>query len=70
MSKKRQWTKPQLIVLARGTPEEAVLAACKEIEHPGSFTPGDPTSAAQTACNRGEPNITENCGACQNRSGS
>jgi hypothetical protein len=25
----RKWTKPQMIVLARGTPEERVLDACK-----------------------------------------
>ena len=24
-----RWTKPQLIVLARGTPEESVLVGCK-----------------------------------------
>ena len=26
---KKQWSKPQLIVLGRGTPEENVLAGCK-----------------------------------------
>ena len=26
---KRPWTKPELIVLVRTTPEEAVLSACK-----------------------------------------
>jgi hypothetical protein len=28
-NKKNQWSKPELIVLVRGAPEEAVLAACK-----------------------------------------
>ena len=28
-SRKRQWSKPQLIVLGRGTPEENVLKGCK-----------------------------------------
>lgn len=28
-SEKRQWSKPELIVLLRGKPEEAVLLACK-----------------------------------------
>jgi len=28
-AQKRQWSKPQLIVLGRGKPEENVLAACK-----------------------------------------
>ena len=27
--RKRQWSKPQLIVLGRGKPEENVLAGCK-----------------------------------------
>jgi hypothetical protein len=26
---KKEWTKPELIVLVRSTPEEAVLLACK-----------------------------------------
>jgi hypothetical protein len=30
-SQKRQWSKPQLIVLGRGKPEENVLGACKII---------------------------------------
>jgi hypothetical protein len=29
MEEKKQWIKPQLIILGRGTPEEVVLAACK-----------------------------------------
>lgn len=28
-SRQRTWVKPELIVLVRGRPEEAVLAACK-----------------------------------------
>ena len=31
---KRPWTKPELIVLLRGRPEEAVLRACKRAVHP------------------------------------
>ena len=31
----KEWTKPELIVLVRNKPEEAVLAACK---HTGQFT--------------------------------
>jgi len=34
---KKPWTKPQLIVLGRGTPEENVLAGCK---HGGNSGPG------------------------------
>jgi hypothetical protein len=28
-TEKKQWTKPELIVLVRSKPEEAVLSACK-----------------------------------------
>lgn len=28
---KKQWDRPQLIVLGRGTPEENVLQACKQV---------------------------------------
>ena len=31
MLNKKLWTKPQLIVLTRGTPEESVLEHCKRI---------------------------------------
>ena len=35
-ARKKQWSKPQLIVLGRGKPEETVLAACK---HGGNSGP-------------------------------
>ena len=63
-NKKMQWTKPQLIVLARGTPEESVLEHCKRI---GDNNIGDPTNEAQVGCDTG---VNNNCGACQSRSGS
>lgn len=60
---KKEWTRPQLIVLARGTPEEAVLYNCKRI--------GDvqgPQASVQQACETSEnPSV---CGACQARAGS
>ncbi len=34
---KKRWSKPQLIVLSRGTPEESVLVRCKGN---AKFTPG------------------------------
>ncbi|MBU0493047.1 MAG: hypothetical protein KKB13_14470 [Chloroflexi bacterium] len=37
---KKQWQKPELIVLVRGKPEEAVLATCKIdwiFAEPGNF---------------------------------
>ncbi len=33
--RKKSWTKPQLIVLGRGRPEEKVLAACKRTDQIG-----------------------------------
>jgi hypothetical protein len=38
---RKQWTKPQLIVLSKGTPEENVLVACKSATHAGEHaSPG------------------------------
>jgi hypothetical protein len=34
--KKKQWHKPQLIVLVRSKPGEAILAACKGSENGGT----------------------------------
>ena len=33
---KKRWQKPELIVLVRSKPEEAVLWACKDISSPGA----------------------------------
>jgi hypothetical protein len=33
-TEKKQWTKPELIVLVRNKPEEAVLGACKMVSGP------------------------------------
>jgi hypothetical protein len=38
---KKEWMKPELIVLVRNKPEEAVLAACK---NSGNGSGGSPTS--------------------------
>jgi hypothetical protein len=46
---KRTWTTPQLVELVRGTPEEAVLIACKTAGLPGaglSGTAASPSTAA------------------------
>jgi hypothetical protein len=37
-TEKKQWTKPELIVLVRSKPEEAVLVACKTAEGGGDVT--------------------------------
>ena len=62
MSTRAKWETPQLVVLARGTPEESVLLHCKAIG-----VGGGPTTISQEGCN---DNTVTNCGACQSRSGS
>jgi hypothetical protein len=37
---KMEWTKPQLIVLARGKPEESVLCSCKWSDYQHHSGPG------------------------------
>lgn len=66
MSEKMKWTTPQLIVLARGTPEEAVLTHCKVIGPPTQQA--GPSVLVQSECSRG-PDQSQ-CGSCQSRSGS
>lgn len=61
---KKSWETPQLIILARGNPEENVLLVCKAIGFTG-VSPY-PQAQGQTACNYPEAG---NCGACQNRGG-
>ncbi len=56
----KRWTKPRLIVLARGTPEENVLDGCKLSGNPRV----GPDSNMQVGCAR-----QNGCGACQSRSG-
>lgn len=58
---KLQWTQPQLIVLARGTPEESVLTFCKYI---GAGTNAGAYNASQDSCAAlGE----SSCANCQAR---
>lgn len=64
---KKSWETPQLIILARGTPEESVLTACKRIGFGGDT--GFSQGIGQSGCDNLNPE-KENCGACQARSGS
>lgn len=64
LNNKKQWTKPQLIILARGTSEESVLEHCKRI---GDFNLAVAENVAQVGCDNGK---LSNCGNCQSRSGS
>jgi hypothetical protein len=68
-SKKERWTKPQLIVLSRGTADESVLLHCKRIGH--DVGEADPQSVGQTGCDyyQDPADPQQNCGACQSRSG-
>lgn len=59
---KREWIQPQLIVLARGTPEESVLQACKIIDGPN----GSDLITDQNNCTL----AGKVCGTCQPRGGS
>ena len=58
---KKEWTKPELIVLVRSKPEEAVLAACKILNSTGSVTSTD------VGCIN---NVGEGCVVCSAATGS
>lgn len=51
MTTKTAWHKPQLVVLARARPEEAVLKVCKTTTTVGPRLPGCMKDATKT-CNK------------------
>ena len=59
-----EWTKPQLVVLARGTPEESVLVNCKTM-NPNQPATGPNDLVYQDTCAHGEDYL--NCSNCQAR---
>jgi hypothetical protein len=62
----KDWEKPQLIILAKGTPEESVLLNCKT-NNPNKQLEG-PLQSYQTVCTKYDPNGEfENCSVCQDR---
>jgi len=62
---KKQWLRPQLIVLARGTPQENVLTSCKTKNPNVPEVTGPNPVNAQDRCSEGvTPN---NCSVCQAR---
>lgn len=63
-SNKLQWTRPQLIVLTRGTPEESVLLHCKTM-NPNLPATGRDDLLYQDTCAYGE--LKANCRNCQAR---
>ncbi|MBN1321350.1 MAG: hypothetical protein JXA87_10975 [Thermoleophilia bacterium] len=54
MTLKTRWTTPELIVLARGKPEEAVLATCKGGSYGGA-------RANVVACSQNNGNCQGQC---------
>jgi len=54
---KKEWETPELIVLVRSKPDEAVLASCKE----GSFLSKSPAQNDVARCHA----MILACGACQ-----
>jgi hypothetical protein len=64
MSKQNKaWETPQLIILARGTPEENILLVCKAIDAPFSIVA---ENYQQSNC---ADTPVGNCGTCQSRGG-
>ena len=59
---KMQWTRPQLVVLARGTPEESVLLQCKTM-NPNQPFQGPADIIQQDTCAMGELGNCSNCSA-------
>ena len=59
--KTKIWEKPKLVVLMRGTPDEAVLTACKSTNASGS--PMAPISGYHKCHVAAETD--QNCGACR-----
>jgi len=59
----KAWETPQLIILARGMPEENVLQGCKAI---GATFATQPEPSGQLGCDRGAEG---NCATCPNRGG-
>lgn len=62
----KNWETPQLIILARGTPEENVLTHCKQIDTTPVQTSG-PGETAQSLCM--SQTKTNTCANCQSRGG-
>jgi hypothetical protein len=60
----KKWTKPQLIVLARGMPEESVLTHCKT-QNPKVTLLGPEDTTQQQDCAAG-PTLL-NCSNCKSR---
>jgi hypothetical protein len=56
----RAWERPQLIVLAKSTPEESVLTHCKTM-NPNQAVIGPNIETYQLTCAAGTVNKCDNC---------
>jgi hypothetical protein len=54
---RKAWSRPELIEIVRGRPEEAVLTACKN--QPGGAGPGAANGGCWTSCAAGTCEVTE-----------
>ena len=54
------WERPQLIVLAKSTPEESVLTSCKTM-NPNQQLVGPDVATYQLTCAAGTENKCDNC---------
>lgn len=59
-TQKKTWETPQLIILARGTPEESVLTNCKTM-NPNDPAIGPNTTTYQLTCAAGSEDKCDNC---------
>ena len=61
---KKKWKKPELIILHKGTPQEAILTNCK-----APSVMGDPTlGMAGQYCGNDKPDSCQNCHARPSKS--
>ena len=60
LMEKKTWETPQLIILARGTPEESVLTVCKTM-NPNEQRTGTNVTTYQLTCAAGTENKCDNC---------
>lgn len=64
MSKKK-WQTPKLVILSRLSPQEFVLAGCKQQQSQTNRDPGSQVQMCGSPADPSKPKI--NCAACQNR---
>jgi len=52
---RKKWTIPQLVVLVRGKPDEAILTACKGLNKTGPYSFQNSPCCATGSCNTCNP---------------